>query len=162
MEAEFTISEDDYAHAVRLGSPLARWRIAVLVLMGLGLMGGAVVAPPPWREASLLGLLVLLAVVAVSRLILVNTMARRSYRRYKAMQQPVRAEFTEEGLAMRSGDGQGLLRWQNMLQWRQDDELILIYLAPRLFHIVPKSIASQGFDLARLLRALEEKVGTAV
>jgi hypothetical protein len=162
MSAEFTISEDDYARAVQLGSPLAPWRIGLLVLMGLVLIACAIWGPSPVREASMGGLLVLLAVVAGSRLFLVRYMARKSYRSYKAIQMPVHAELTADGLALRSSDGEGVLRWDKVLKWRQDDKLVLIYLAPRLFHIVPKSIASQGFDLQGLLHALQTKVGPAV
>ncbi|MGJ7606903.1 YcxB family protein [Variovorax sp. LT1R20] len=46
-----------------------------------------------------------------------------------------------------------------MLKWRQDDRFVLLYLMPRLFHVLPKSVASQGFDVAALVERLNRHVG---
>ena len=83
------------------------------------------------------GFVALAAVVAVSRLYLVGLLARHSFG-VQAIQMAVRVELKAEGLAMASRDGQGLLRWETVLKWREDEEFVLIYLAPRLFHILPE------------------------
>lgn len=162
MQVEFRLSEDDYVRAVRFGSPLARWRVVVLTVMGLGLLGGAIFGSSVVRLSAMAGLVSFVAVVAGSRLFLQGFLARRTYRNYKAAQAATRVELKAEGLAMETNDAQGLLRWDNVLQWRQDDRFVLIYLAPRLFHVVPKSIAAKGFDLDGLLQALKDKVGPQV
>jgi hypothetical protein len=49
--------------------------------------------------------------------------------------------------------------WQNVLKWRHDDRFVLLYPMPRLFHVVPKSVAARGFDLKGLLERLNRHVG---
>ena len=48
-----------------------------------------------------------------------------------------------------------------MHRWRQDERYILVYLMPRLFHVVPRRVAEQGFDVAALEAALARHVGPA-
>jgi hypothetical protein len=43
--------------------------------------------------------------------------------------------------------------------WRQNNQFILVYRMPILFHIVPKSIAREGFDIPLLVQRLAEHVG---
>jgi hypothetical protein len=46
-----------------------------------------------------------------------------------------------------------------MLEWRQNDDYVLVYLMPRMYHIIPKSIEESRFDLKSLIAALGKKVG---
>jgi hypothetical protein len=161
MPVEFSLSEDDYEQAVRLGSPLAKWRIAVLAVMALALAGFAIFGSSPVRLIAMGALISFTVVVTGSRLFLMGFLARRTYRNYKAIQEATRVELKAEGLAMETRDAQGLLRWEKVLKWRHNDQFLLIYQAPRLFHTLPKSIAAQGFDMDGLIQALETHVGPA-
>lgn len=161
-DVEYQISEDDYAYAIRLGIPLTAWRMGLLAVMFLGLAAGAIWGKTPLQEVCLGGAVALPVMVVWMRVYLIGYVARRNYRKYKAMQMPVRAALKPEGLSFESRDAQGLVRWENMLKWRHDERFVLIYLAPRLFHVVPKSIAAKGFDLEGLLQALNDQVGPPV
>ncbi|RSZ37040.1 MULTISPECIES: YcxB family protein [unclassified Variovorax] len=160
MIATFRISEDDYAYAMKLfarPTPL-RWAllaaIGVLLLLGV-LIGGRNV----WLAA--VGGMVGMAIVLLATRLLTPAMARRHYRKYKAMHAEFQAELLDNGLRLMSPHGDGIVVWENVLKWRQNDRFVLIYPMPRLYHIVPKSIASQGFDLQGLLERLEQRVGPA-
>jgi hypothetical protein len=89
----------------------------------------------------------------------VPSLARRHYRQYKAIQELITAELTDAGIKFSTADGEGLLTWSKILQWRQNDRFILTYAMPILYYIVPKTVAREGFDIPLLLRRLAEHVG---
>jgi hypothetical protein len=75
------------------------------------------------------------------------------------MQAEFQTELLDTGLRLMSPHGDGTVVWENVLKWRQNDRFVLVYPMPRLYHIVPKSIATQGFDLQGLVQRLERHVG---
>ncbi|RTQ36928.1 YcxB family protein [Variovorax gossypii] len=158
MIATFRISEDDYADAMRLFARPTPLRWALLAAIGLLLLLGALIGGPGLWPAAVGGM-VGMAIVLLATRLLTPAMARRHYRKYKAMQAEFQAELLETGLRLASPHGDGTVVWENVLKWRQNDRFVLIYPMPRLYHIVPKSIASQGFDLQGLTQRLERYVG---
>jgi len=85
--------------------------------------------------------------------------ARRHYRQYKGIQEPITVELTEAGIKFSNADGEAILPWSKAFQWRQNDRFILIYGMPILYYIVPKSIEREGFDVPLLIQRLAEHVG---
>ena len=164
MKAQYQITEDDYANAVRF----ATWRQFIARPSPMTLIPGGAIAAllgiSVWTRSSL-AIPLLFAVAAVAILfavvLLVRTpsLARRHYRQYKGMQEPMSAETTDAGISFSNADGEAVLPWPKILQWRQNDRFILIYAMPVLFHIVPKSIAREGFDVPLLVQRLIEHVG---
>ena len=75
------------------------------------------------------------------------------------MQEPMAAELTETGIKFSNGDGEAILPWSKVFQWRQNDQFVLIYGMPILYYVVPKSIAREGFDITLLVQRLAEHVG---
>ena len=165
MKVQYRITEDDYASAARFHA----WRRFItrstttqfgaagsilVALLGIGLWIGPVAA------------LIFIIVVAVFVSLYIGGLltrtpsrARRHYRQYKAIQEPVAAELTENGVKFSNADGEAILSWSKVFQWRQNDQFILIYGMPILYYIVPKSIAREGFDIPLLVQRLAEHVG---
>jgi len=159
MEAAYRISEDDYVRAMKLYSKItpklaAIYGVAVIVLLALAIFGAGAI------KGGAIGGLIGGAVVAILGKYVVNPiLARRNYRKYKAIHEPIAIKLKEEGLELSTADGAGLVRWDKILKWRQNDEYLLIYPMPRMYHIVPKAVAESGFDLASLITSLQERVG---
>jgi hypothetical protein len=158
MIATFRISEDDYADAMKLFARPTLLRRALLVAIPVLLVLGALVGGPALWPAAVGGL-VGVAIVLLATRLLTPAMARRHYRKYKAMQAEFQTELLDTGLRLMSPHGDGTVVWENVLKWRQNDRFVLVYPMPRLYHIVPKSIATQGFDLQGLVQRLERHVG---
>jgi len=62
----------------------------------------------------------------------------------------VQIALNEEGIEFSTADSNGMIRWEKFLKWRQNDNYLLVYLMPRMYYIIPKSIEASGFDLAAL------------
>ncbi len=104
-------------------------------------------------------MVVLSILPAVLLYIVVPYSARRMYRQYKGIQEPMTVELSDDGLRLGSVDGEAILRWGMIFRWRQNDQFVLIYKMPMLFYLVPKSVAQHGFDIPLLVQRLAERVG---
>jgi hypothetical protein len=159
MTATFRISEDDYLAAMKLHARLTPARLALTVGIGLLLVLGAAFGPPLVEAASVGGLVGGGGVLLATRFIVLPLMARRHYRKYKAIHEEFNAELLDHGLRLTVPHSDHTIVWQNVLKWRHDGRFVLLYPMPRLFHVVPKSVAARGFDLKGLLERLNRHVG---
>ena len=165
MKIQFRIAEDDYASAARLHAWrhfIASWR-STANLLGLGIIV-VLVSIGLWeRVVSVFALVFIILIIAIwcawNLFIYAPGRARRHYRQYKAMQELTTAELTDAGIRFSNSDGEAVLPWSKVLQWRQNGQFILIYLMPIMFYILPKSIAREGFDIPLLIQRLAEHVG---
>lgn len=159
MEARFRISEQDYVDAMRLFGRLTRRWIIAYSVSAVPLLALAYFGSPVWRGAAIGGLIGGLLVALAARNIVGPLLARRHYRKYKAMHEEFVVELVDDGVRFASPTADGRVTWDNVHRWREDEALVLIYLMPRLFHIIPKAVAAQGFDLQGLTHALHQHVG---
>jgi hypothetical protein len=167
MKAEYRITEDDYARGMQLHAwrqfirkPAVMAARAITAILALGAWWTARDAAPMFALSLMILALMILAILpALWMYILVPYSARRMYRQYKAIQEPLAYELSEDGLLITSVEGEMTLLWRMILRWRQNDQFVLIYKMPLLFYVVPKSLAQQGFDIPLLVQRLAERVG---
>lgn len=159
METTYKISEQDYLRAMKLCSKITAKRatlygtiIAVFVLVAI--FGNTII-----QSGAIGGLIGGGVVIVISRLIINPLLARRHYRKYKAIHEPITINLKEEGIKFSTADSSSLFRWEKILKWRQNEEYLLVYPMPRLYYIIPKSIRESGFELSKLIQMLQEKVG---
>lgn len=157
MIAKFRISEDDYAAAIKVSARPSRMRRVLLIVMVVVFSLAAVLAGRALWPLVLAGFIGV-GIIVLS-IVLAPLLARRHYRKYKGIQVEFSAELLDNGLRVRSPNGEGTLVWENILKWRQSDRFVLVYPMPRIFHILPKSVAEQGFDLQGLIERLNRHVG---
>ena len=162
MKAAFRIAEADYVRAMKLYAK-PTWRL-IAPISAILLMVIAVIASAPSgdREFLIFCLVALVIWIVVVYGVVSPVRARFHYRRYKAMHDEFTVELVEDGVRYTSPNGEATVPWNNILKWRQNENYILIYLSPRLFHIVPKSIVADGFDIPALINQLTRHVGNPV
>ncbi|CAN5209362.1 hypothetical protein BH09SUM1_BH09SUM1_07860 [soil metagenome] len=156
-KAVFRVSERDYVRASRLGTArwvwtVCAWICPILILLNLAL-----------SDPSLVSLLspvpIAVGMGVILNYIVMPIMFRLNYRKFKAMHQEFTVELLDEGIRTTTAMATSLLVWDTLLKWRHNDEFIIIFLAPRHFFPVPKSISSQGFDVNLLQQRLFENLG---
>jgi hypothetical protein len=162
MKVQYRITENDYAQLARFHA----WRRFItrpsatqFVVLGVALFVVGVAVHPVAALIIAIATVVFVILYAVGLFILTPRQARRQYRQYKAIQELITAELTEAGVKLSNGDGEAILPWSKVFQWRQNDKFILIYAMPLLYYIVPKSIELDGFDIPLLVQRLAERVG---
>jgi hypothetical protein len=92
--------------------------------------------------------------------VIISFIARSNYREYKTIQESMRVGLRDDGIEFSTPDGGGLMRWEKIFKWRQNEKYLLIYSMPRLYYVIPKKIEESGFHVPTLISALREKVGS--
>jgi len=158
----YRISEDDFVAAQALHMRATRKKTA-LRLAAVGLLGIACLLDP-YDISALTGSLLAAcaATFLVVRYLVVPWRLRKTYRAYKGLHVELDVAREAEGLRFSTADGNSLLRWERVCKWREDARFLLVYPAPNLFNMLPKSIANDGFDLPALQAELQSRVGPAV
>jgi hypothetical protein len=166
MQARFYFAERDYVRAVALHwrLPWRFWIAVALLLLTLAflwphmivMMRTNVVMPMAVGAVAGFCIIVLAIRLFASPLIL-----RRNYRQYKKIQQEQTVTLLDDGVRFATDSGSTLLTWGDILKWRYNADYVLIYPMPRIFHIVPATVAAEGFDIERLKAALTQHVGAA-
>ena len=159
--ARYHLSEQDF---VRAGAVHARPAARVWLSLGVVLvlcLALAIWGPTrAWRFGGMSGV-VGGGVCLLLQFVVSPWLARRQYRRYPAARGEQTVTLTDEGVRLEGQGGVSDLRWDLVYQWRSNGEFVLIYPAPRLYHLVPCRVAGQGFDVAALEAALTRHVGPA-
>jgi hypothetical protein len=159
MIAKYRITRDDYIKAARLFRKFTPRRIFAYLAVTLLLLIIAFLGPDFVREGIIGGLIGGAIASLVIRYLLFPYLTKRNYRKYKAMHDEFSLQIEENGLRFGSSTGEGLVKWDTIYKWRQNDEYILIYPMPRLYHIIPKAIGKDGFDIQAVAESLCRNVG---
>jgi hypothetical protein len=180
MKTTYKISEDDFINVlnwiaeVKLAwrTRLARtmrpllwaliWVMSALILIMLALT---------WAGVAQFGRLILTSVIgelwiglatwinSLPNIYFATELARWTYRRTKAIRAEFSIELLNGGIRLGTPTAETILVWERIWKWQQNENYILIYSSPRMFQILPKSIAASGFDVPLLIQQLTEYVG---
>lgn len=159
MNTIYRISEDDYLKANKLFARLTSRQLIVYSLIVLIILGFAVFGFGVIKQAAIIGLCVGFMIYLVGNYIVSPILGRSHYRKYKAIQDEFEIDLFDDGVFIGSASGSGKVVWSNIYKWRQDENYILIFLMPRLYYIIPKSINASGFNISLLVKQLNHHVG---
>ncbi len=79
---------------------------------------------------------------------------RRDFERRPLAQIEHVCELTKDGLRLASARGESVLLWRDFIHWRANEKAVLLYMAPRLFLVIPTRLAASGFPIEALKAAL--------
>jgi hypothetical protein len=105
-------------------------------------------------EGALLLAATLLVLVLVLRRTILRSMARRTLEQRRDLATPVQWSFDGEALSVVSRFTQSRFPWDALRGWREDERILLVYLADQLFHSIPKHQVEE-VTLTALRDALE-------
>lgn len=155
-EFSYALTEAQYIAAQRLhisiqsrGQKLLRW---LTQLLGAGLVVGGLYEGTYWLALG--GLIALLSpwlnwtFTTLPRLM-------QTYRNSPSLQQENHLSLQDDQLFTRSADAGGVLPWNHIISWAEDERSLLLYLQPQLFIIVPKEADVQSVFIAQLREQLQ-------
>lgn len=127
-------------------------------VVGILLLGLAVWALFDSRSLILLGCLIFLVAICA---FYIPFKAKRTFRQYKALSEPIVMEVREDGLFFKRQNGEGLVPWSHIIKWRSSKTLVLLYPADNLFYIVPSHFFDAPEMYNSFLEALRARLGKA-
>jgi ABC-type bacteriocin/lantibiotic exporter with double-glycine peptidase domain len=114
---------------------------------------------------SLLAVLVfvglMFALILVMNYGVVYYRVKKEFLQHKLIQQGYTFEFDAQGCRLETISGFAKYDWQDLLKWASNSKFIIIYPAPRMFHIIPKRLNSDEFDIQLLESYLMKQVKKA-
>nr|WP_166175749.1 YcxB family protein [Altererythrobacter segetis] len=96
----------------------------------------------------------LLALVLFVRKPILRSMARRTLAQRRDLATPVAWSFDDGTLRIATRFTRSEFPWDALRRWREDDRVLLVYLADQLFHAVPKDQVDEA-HITALRTALE-------
>jgi YcxB-like protein len=159
MGATYRISEDDYVNAVALFGKITLSSAIGLSALALLLIGLDVFGPPFMRGVGIGGVIGGGVISVLGRYVLSPWIARRHYKSYKAIQEEITVEIFDDCIRLSTADSDSKIKWAKVHKWRHNDDYILIFPMPRIYYVVPKSLAAIGFDIPLLIAKLTQNVG---
>jgi hypothetical protein len=87
----------------------------------------------------------------------VPALAKRLHRQRAKSQSPIIMIWSDNGLTARTSTTNSVTPWAHYFRWREDREVILLYLTEILFQFIPKRVLSS--EQFASLRALAVSAG---
>ena len=164
MTVRFTATPQDFVDAFQLAGRMTRVRlIRILVLL-------VVIAAVLWAlklpVIDVIGALAAGCICGalagvVLRWLYLPWEARRTFRRQPLARIERGLELRSDGLWTFSDRGETMLLWSDFIKWRVNRRVMLIWLGPRLYMVVPARLAALGFAYDELQERLRREVGPA-
>ena len=73
-------------------------------------------------------------------------LARRMYRQHKMLRDASEISWDEHGITCRSAAAHSTIAWEDYVKWKEGEHLFLVYLADRLFQMVPKRVFASAAE----------------
>jgi hypothetical protein len=163
MEVEYEISEAEYCKAYKLSAKITKNGKLFYGGFAVVVIAIFIVSTSHLVRSTTVGAFVGYTLVdLVCRFIYTPWQVKRQYRSYKSFKDQAYLKLEMDGITFKGVDFQGLVPWRNIIHWSHDDELVLLYVALGLYYVIPKRIASSGFDLESFISKLKENIGDPV
>jgi len=154
MNFRGTLTEQDYVAAQFLHlrpRPVLAF-VGVLLIAAYGLV--LFLSPSPWTFG-------IAAYLVVSFLVYMPWKAKRNFRQYAALSEPVFVEVRSDGIHFKRQNGEGLLPWAHVRKWRHNQRLLLLYPANNIFHLIPVHFFSSQSVYAEFIEEVRKHAGSA-
>ena len=83
---------------------------------------------------------------------------RRMYRQQKALQRELTYRFDDSSVFASNENGESTTPWEDYLKWKQNDQMILLYLSDCLYQMIPRSMFGQPDDFDKLSELVRSKI----
>jgi hypothetical protein len=87
--------------------------------------------------------------------------ARRTFRQYKALSEPLLVEVRTDGLFVKRDLGEGFIPWSHIIKWRSNKKLVLLYPAENVFHLIPLHLFDGPEAFNSFISTLKSNLGKA-
>ena len=162
MDIQYNITEKDYINSIKLSAVATKKQFRWLGIGGFVLLLFALFGPESIKGIGYFGLIGGVVGYLLTLHVISPWQAKLSYRAYKIIQDTITLTLEEDGYTLETVNGTHEMKWEDLLRWREDENIVLVYFGPKMFHTMPKRIAGLGFDLERFRNLLQEKLGAPV
>ncbi|PID77302.1 MAG: hypothetical protein CSB24_02085 [Deltaproteobacteria bacterium] len=157
LKAECKITEKEYIRANILFTKLSKKFLIFHVIFDLALLLSTFFLDGYMPKLIAIGAVVggLAGHLAV-RFLYCPWQTKRQYKIHKSIQEPFIISKLLQGIYFKNNSGESTLKWDDIIKWRENKELLLVYQTDFLYYIIPKRIG----DLAESIKnSLQHNIG---
>jgi hypothetical protein len=159
----FRYEAQDFVDAHRLHVRIRMRRkgwIAVAVLLLAWLFGVCVMIrdKPSWAVVCVSGALGAAAVYAAAFYLFIPYFTRRNFKRYPLAQTEQAFELKRDGVRFISSHGDMTIFWSDLIGWRANAKVVIVYASPHLYYVFPRRCTSPSFSIDALKATLASNV----
>ena len=130
MNGKYRITEDEYVQANKLFSAPPKRTLLVYAVVGVSLTLFAIFTDNIFiRTAAMGALMGGISIHSLFHYLYAPWRTKKQYRLDTSMREQVKIQQTEQGLHFKTRSGEAALHWQQIIQWRENKDLLLIYQA---------------------------------
>jgi hypothetical protein len=151
------LSLDEYLRAHRLHSKSRN----VFIVLGCSLIIIAIcltIVDAEFRH----GEVPWIALFIVSYLILCHFyqryLAKKSWNQYKGIKEPFSGTASDSGIQMSAKYGNASWTWDYFIKYKYSKKLVLLYQAPGLFHVFPRSLFESKTDWSTFVELIKVNI----
>jgi hypothetical protein len=160
------LNEEDYVSANRMHS--ARTPLIALVVAAIFIFGAPAIPNPDISfsfsrliaseaEPALIFVALVVFMLGV-RFIYLPMRCRRIFRQQKALHAPYELTWNDEGIETVSASWSAKTPWDDLLKWRKNERMFVLYSSSVAFKMVPKRCFESEAELADFASYLPRKI----
>lgn len=152
MFAQGRVTESDYVHSMIVHM---RPRPAAKALWGLIILFMVFVAVN--NRESIWALI--LALIGGFFFLYLPYKAKKSFRIYKGIKEPLTMETRDDGLFIKRENGEGLIPWTHIHRYKASKRAVLLYITDSLYYLIPSHFFTSHAEFQEFLKLLESYLG---
>jgi len=156
MKVEYKIDQNDYVQGFKLASSYNQLTLTLFIFVWIAMLTYSY-----WKEQTMIfySVLILGIFLFSLRKWVYPWIVRLSFKSYEEVIETMTIELLEDGVMFTNSKVENLQKWEDIYNWKDNSNYILIYQARGAYQIIPKRVSQDGFDIAKLVSQLEIKVG---
>lgn len=157
MHRTYKLNESETVEAMQLhGKGRKGTRILLgltgTILLLLGIFGHYKLAPMLMFIGGLIGYLLV-------QLVIIPLKSKKLFRGYNALRQEITVSVTDQGISFSSESGDSRIKWGDIVKWKHNENVCLIYVTSTMFHMIPLRAFDNAGEQQNLFTLLEKNLG---
>lgn len=168
MDIQYSLSDGDHIKCNQLDTLSVQGRIDILSLAVLVLILLWICIIDCLGESSYGGIIACLWIIGYiigicyKIYIKIPMQVKRYNENHETTNKHINIELMDTGFMFSNNNDNIIIKLENLVKWREDNDYILVYVDPRQFHAIPKRISELGFDIEWCRRLLLEQLGDPI
>jgi hypothetical protein len=102
---------------------------------------------------------ILITVILAAIYIIFPNIVRRSRAKSPVLRRRYILTASQDGISIQEATGSAKLMWTDIIRWRSNRAVTVLFVQPRVIITIPARIGTQGFDIELMKSRLTEVLG---
>ncbi len=160
-DIDHNATEAEFVAGTRLATwpSLKRWAVYAVGCIGFIAFVFYVDGPTVGRYAIFAVPAILITVILAAIYIIFPNIVRRSRAKSPVLRRRYILTASQDGISIQEATGSAKLMWTDIIRWRSNRAVTVLFVQPRVIITIPARIGTQGFDIELMKTRLSDVLG---